>query len=305
MSDQSANSVTYELKLTAKSSEDKTKILDYLYLNYKGSFVEGSVDNLFLDDNTDCFSNYDYLEKNLSSISIYKYNKKDLLQIEEDLKSRFQDKISSQIIESSSQDWKTGWKENFCPVTTKRFRVYPPWKMPDSSYINIKIDPGMAFGTGQHESSRLCLSAIEYVADIHPDIKSCLDIGTGSGILAIGMKKIFNCQLVATDIDSDAISSARENAELNNVQIDLQHTSIPHFDTKISFDLVVSNILAPVLKQIISDVDLLTHQGSFYIIAGILDEDVKEICDLYLSFSFSCIKTFSEKGWSCCLFQKL
>ena len=298
------DSLTYELKIIPSSSLDKDKILDYLYLNDITSFVEGSVDNLFLDDNSDPVSNYDSLEKNLSSISIYKYDRQELINLKSSIESNFKDGVQCRILSSNTDDWKYGWHSSFNPVLTKKFRIYPPWLKEDSSFINIKIDPGMAFGTGQHESTKLCLKAIEYVSDLKTDIKSCLDVGTGTGILAIAMKKIFNAQVLATDIDIDAVNASKQNALDNNVIFDIQEGSVPQSNTQPPFDLVVANILLPVLKKIVEDVDSITHLGSYYIIAGILEENVEEISSIYRSYNFSCIKTFTDNGWACCLFQK-
>ncbi len=301
------NNLTYELKIVPSSSIDKNEILNYLCLKDITSFVEGSVDNLFLDDNQDAFSNYDLLEKNLSSISIYKYSKEELLNLETDIKSQFGNRVLCSISSSNTDEWRYGWQSSFKPVVTKKFRVYPPWLEEDSSFINIKIDPGMAFGTGQHESSKLCLQAIEYVSDLTLDIRSCLDIGTGTGILAIAMKKLFSgASILATDIDIDAVAAVKQNAKDNDTRLDIEEGSVPGylFQQGKTFDLVVANILLPVLKKIVADVDKVSRPGSYYIIAGILEENVEEITKLYRLYNFSLTKTFYDNGWACCLFTK-
>ncbi len=301
------NSLTYELKIVPSSSIDKDEILNYLFLKDITSFVEGSVDNLFLDDNQDAFSNYDSLEKNTSSISIYKYSKEELLNIETDIKAQFGNRVLCSILSSNTDDWKYGWQSSFKPVVTKKFRVYPPWLEEDSSYLNIRIDPGMAFGTGQHESTKLCLQAIEYISDLSSSIKSCLDVGTGTGILAIAMKKLFSgASILATDIDIDAVTAVKRNAQDNGVSLDIEEGSVPEklIQEGKTFDLVVANILLPVLKKIIVDVDKVTQPGSYYIIAGILEENVEEITKLYRLYNFSLTKTFYDNGWACCLFTK-
>src|SRR6185503_1722434 len=114
-------------------------------------------------------------------------------------------------------DWLSEWKKNWQPVEVgKRFIIAPPWAeiSDEHSRIVIRIEPGMAFGTGTHETTRLCLVAIEkYFAG-----GSFLDIGTGTGILAIAAAKMFpNAQVEAYDTDADAVAIASENARLNGV----------------------------------------------------------------------------------------
>ena len=118
--------------------------------------------------------------------------------------------------EVADEDWLGEWKKNWQPVTTGRFIVAPPWsEVPEvSGQIVIRIEPGMAFGTGTHETTRLCLSAIEK----HFSGGSLLDVGTGTGVLAIAAAKFSpDAKIEACDTDADAVAIARENARLNGV----------------------------------------------------------------------------------------
>lgn len=296
---------TYELKIQANVS-NKQKLIDYLYLNDVTSFVEGSVDNILLDDNKDAFLNYYNQEQNRSSVSIYKYDRSELESLKTQVESAFGTDVKCYLNSIDTDEWKLGWKDSFKPVVTNRFRIYPPWDKEDENYLNIKIDPGMAFGTGQHQSSVLCLRAFEYLYDLNPSIsvKQALDIGSGTGILSIAMVKLFSAKVCSTDIDIDAVNATRQNAETNSVDLNVYQGSMPQ-DIDTCYDLVVANILAPVLKQIVSDVVKVLHRGSYFVIAGILDEDTCEMETLYKTFGLIKVKVLSKEGWSSMIFQKM
>ena len=149
----------------------------------------------------------------------------------------------------ANRDWLEEWKQSWQPVEIGRFIIAPPWSdLGDvSNHLVIRIEPGMAFGTGTHETTRLCLDAIQK----HFAGGSFLDVGTGTGILAIAAAKLFpEAHIAACDIDEAAIVIAHENAELNGVaeQINFWTGSID--DSTASADLVCANLTADVITQI-------------------------------------------------------
>ena len=152
--------------------------------------------------------------------------------------------------EVADRDWLEEWKKNWQPVQVGRFVIAPPWiEIGDApGRIVIRIEPGMAFGTGTHETTRLCLAAIEK----HFNGGSFLDVGTGTGILAMAAAKMFpGARIDACDTDPHAIEIARENAKANGVvnQIEFRVGSIE--ETTPSADLVCANLTADVILQII------------------------------------------------------
>ncbi len=154
---------------------------------------------------------------------------------------------SMKVREVMDQDWLGEWKKSWQPVEVGgRFIIAPPWaEIPDQhNRLVIRIEPGMAFGTGTHETTRLCLTAIEnYFAG-----GSFLDVGTGTGILAIAAAKLFpDARVEACDTDAEAIAIARENARLNGVgeTIDFRVGTIE--ETTASADLVCANLTADVI----------------------------------------------------------
>jgi len=150
--------------------------------------------------------------------------------------------------EVADRDWLEEWKQNWQPVEIGRFIIAPPWSDLGDVHdrLVIRIEPGMAFGTGTHETTRLCLDAIQK----HFAGGSFLDVGTGTGILAIAAAKLFpQASIEACDTDETAITIARENAQLNGVeQINFWAGSID--DSTASADLVVANLTADVITSI-------------------------------------------------------
>ena len=149
----------------------------------------------------------------------------------------------------ADRDWLEEWKQSWQPVEIGRFIIAPPWSDLGnvSNHLVIRIEPGMAFGTGTHETTRLCLDAIQK----HFAGGSFLDVGTGTGILAIAAAKLFpEAHVEACDTDETAFIIARENAELNGVaeQINFWTGSID--DSTASADLVVANLTADVITSI-------------------------------------------------------
>lgn len=181
------------------------------------------------------------------------------------------------IGELADQDWLTEWKKHWQPVEIGRFIVAPPWSESPAGLLSdrdtIVINPGMAFGTGTHETTRLCLKAIEkYYAG-----GSFLDVGTGTGILAIAAAKLGQKPnreaersiITACDIDAEAVAIAKENADLNQVaeQIEFRVGSVDAGTS--SADFVCANLTAPVIVEILPA--LLGVACGRLILSGILD----------------------------------
>ena len=174
----------------------------------------------------------------------------------------------------AEHDWLEEWKQNWQPVAVSRFVIAPPWSAVSDQHdrLVIRIEPGMAFGTGTHETTRLCLNAIQkYFSG-----GSFLDVGTGIGILAIAAAKLFpSAQIEACDTDATAIEIARENAAANGVldQIALRVGSVD--ETTASADLVCANLTADVINEILPTLVSLTC-GKL-ILSGILDTQLEMI----------------------------
>ncbi len=175
-----------------------------------------------------------------------------------------------------NRDWLEEWKRNWKPVASGRFIIAPPWSEIEQIYdqILIRIEPGMAFGTGTHETTRLCLAAIEK----HFAGGSFLDVGTGTGILAIAAAKLFpGARIVACDTDADAVAIARENATANNVSDAIEFHVGSVDDLTASADLVCANLTADVILLMLPS--LLKVTCGRLILSGILDTQIDAITE--------------------------
>ena len=173
-----------------------------------------------------------------------------------------------EVREVADQDWLSEWKKGWQPVEVgERFIIAPPWTdISDTrGRIVIRIEPGMAFGTGTHETTRLCLTAIEK----YFDAGSLLDVGTGTGILAIAAAKLFpDARIEACDTDAEAIAIARKNAELNGVSERVRFRVGTIEKTTASADCVCANLTAETIAMMLPS--LLAATCGRLILSGIL-----------------------------------
>ena len=198
------------------------------------------------------------------------------------------------VREVAEHDWLEEWKQNWQPVEVGRFVIAPPWsKLPEvHDRIPIRIEPGMAFGTGTHETTRLCLQAIEK----HFAGSSFLDVGTGTGILAIAAARLFpEARIDACDTDEMAITIARENAEANGVsnQIEFRVGSID--ESTASADLVCANLTADVIARLARTLVSLTC-GKL-ILSGILETQIEMVQSALHECGISDVDVAQDGEW--------
>jgi ribosomal protein L11 methyltransferase len=201
-----------------------------------------------------------------------------------------------QAREVANEDWLEEWKKNWRPVESGRFIIAPPWselEFPNDRIV-IRIEPGMAFGTGTHETTRLCLAAIEK----YFEGGSFLDVGTGTGILAIAAAKLFpGAPVKACDTDVEALEIARENARLNDTgdRIEFQVGSID--DSIASADFVCANLTAAVINGLMPS--LLGVTCGRLVLSGILDTQVDVVVDRLRECGVSNpIETMRDGEWA-------
>ena len=184
-------------------------------------------------------------------------------------------------------EWRELWKKFFTPRKVGRFVIVPSWEKYSAAdgELRLDLDPGRAFGTGQHASTRLCLELIGGV----PSLASFLDVGCGSGVLAIACKKAWPAARgAAMDLDPDAVDVSRENSERNSTPLALS-TTLP--DGK--FDLVVANIQPEVLIPLAPE--LTARVGGKLILSGILVEAADSVVAAYPSLQL--VETRDDDGW--------
>ena len=200
------------------------------------------------------------------------------------------------------KDWNENWKKNFAPIDIgESLTIIPSWLKKDTSRIPVIIDPGMVFGTGYHETSQACLIIMEKISRGHHK-ESCLDIGTGSGILAIGAAKIGFKDVTAVDIDPMAIDAANRNVEGNG----LSNVAIKEGDITAvegSFDLIVANLLSGILVDIAPDILARLNPGGKAILSGMLAGQEDDVRKAYIKTGLTLSETVVSGKWVTLVFS--
>lgn len=218
------------------------------------------------------------------------------------LRERYQAEGVAHSIETAScaeEDWINNWKKYFKPIPVgNRLLIRPTWESLDSgiaeSRVVLDLDPGLAFGTGTHETTRLCMELLEtYVC---PG-QTVLDVGCGSGILSVAALLLGAGSAVGVDIDELAVKTARENAALNHVE-DRFTALCGDLTDKVSgtFDIVVANIVADVIIRLTKDVEHFLKPGAVYLMSGIIDTREDEVLAA-IRDRFELLARREEKGW--------
>jgi len=195
----------------------------------------------------------------------------------------------------ADQNWMEAWKQYYKPILIgQHLLILPVWmESPDPDRVAIKIDPGMAFGTGTHPTTQLCLELMELIFAAGPDRRSprrVMDIGCGSGILSIAALKLGAEKALGVDVDGESVRNSRENADTNGVgeELTLGVGSVEEIlDGKFEFrsaPLVVANILAPIIIRLF-DAGLaeLVDEGGSIVLSGILQEQEENVIEAGLA----------------------
>ena len=207
-------------------------------------------------------------------------------------------------------DWQASWKKHFQPITIgKRLLITPPWiTIEEIEREVIVLEPGMAFGTGLHPSTRICLEAME---DILQPGNNILDIGCGTGILSIAAVLLGASHVLAVDTDKIAVQATRENAERNHVAEHIQVGSGSLEQVKIlqaetqKNDLIVANILSHILMDLIqSGLATYVNPKGKIILSGILAKQVEPLVNLAADAGLELIDVRSEKDWRGLIFKR-
>ena len=190
------------------------------------------------------------------------------------------------VTERAEEDWANTWKDHYVPVRVgHRVVVRPPWREYDkrSDDVVIVLDPGMAFGTGTHPTTRLAMLGLEQA--MQPDI-SVLDVGTGSGVLAIAAAKLGATRVDACDIEPVAVRSATDNIARNDLPITVrvsEGTAGTDGPYPGPYDVVVANIIARVLIELADGIVASVASGGTLVLAGIIEGREQEVRDAYMS----------------------
>ncbi len=207
------------------------------------------------------------------------------------------------------RDWSTKWRSGIRPIRIRgasaSILIKPTWKevKKERGEILIEMDPGLAFGTGGHATTKACLKAMLFVLK-NNKADSFLDVGTGTGVLAIAAKKLKVKKATGIDIDPSALKVARKNARLNKTDIILSQKPVEQI--KGAFDIVAANILAGELKRLKDGLYEKVNAGGFLILSGILRDEAQEVRSAYLGLlGLKNIKNYISAEWATLVFIRL
>ena len=211
--------------------------------------------------------------------------------------------IENEIVlnECKNEDWENNWKQYFHPIPVgEKLLIRPLWeeKYEPGDRKVLNIEPGLAFGTGTHETTRLCLETLEKHVE---EGTTVLDIGCGSGILSIASLLLGAKKAVGVDIDALAVKTAIENGEVNGFR-EPEYTILQgNLTDKVSgkFDVVVANIVADVIILFCKDVACFMKEDAVFITSGIIDTREQDVIDAFDKYGFEIEKRNTESGWVC------
>ncbi|MBX7131731.1 MAG: 50S ribosomal protein L11 methyltransferase [Fimbriimonadaceae bacterium] len=206
------------------------------------------------------------------------------------------------------EDWAESWKQFFKPREIgERFLVRPTWEEPPavSDRLEIVLDPGQAFGTGDHPTTRLCLELMERVwkgLDLRPEVA---DIGCGSGILTVAACLLGCKSAVGVDIDAVSVNSAKENGERNAVAFEVfEGTGFDPLPADASYDVVLSNIISAALIALAPEASRRVRIGGFWIVSGIIEGNWKDVEAAAVRNGFAFTDFQQEGDWVAATFLR-
>lgn len=203
-------------------------------------------------------------------------------------------KVDSAVEE---EGWLRNWYDNYKPIIVKPFKIIPLWLSDDEpveNYIPIYINSGIAFGTGEHETTQLCL---ELMSRINIKDKVVLDIGTGSGILAIAASKLGARKVYAFDLDPVAVEVAKENVKINNISnVEVFWGDALSYQGKY-YDIITANLVWGILNKLSRSIKYMMKGNSFLITSGILEDQLLDFINLYDSAGFQYIIHVYKSDW--------
>lgn len=263
-------------------SDIEDRILDGVY----GDLIDESVLNA--DRTVASVSIYVPADKPTEYYTMYLRERFDALKID----------ATIELISLCEDDWANSWKQYYKPIEIgKRLVVVPMWEKYDNreNKVIVKMDPGMAFGTGTHETTRLCATLLENYVN---DSTKMLDVGCGSGILAICASKLGAKECYAYDIDPVAVKVAKENVKDNDVSnIECGVSDLLKGVKGGQYDVITANIVADIIIRLLPDIGQYMHKETKLILSGIIDERCEDVYASINENNLKIVEEIHENGW--------
>ena len=302
-------------EVTIKTTTEAVEAISNILMEERcgGVMIEDPKDFLFQKKNE---LDWDYVEEEVFNksgqdgvlIKTYIPEERNVLELIETVKARMAllpsfgldiGEGSVSLSNVNESDWANEWKKYYKPTKVgKKIVVKPSWEEYEKQEgdLIIELDPGMAFGTGTHETTSMCIRELENYVD---ETKTVFDIGCGSGILAIAAAELGAKEVVAGDLDEVAVKVSKENCEINNVsdKVVVKHGSLFEVvDSKA--DVIVANIIADIIKILAKDVSKFLKEDGVFISSGIILAKIDEVCQALEENGFEIVKVERLGEWS-------
>lgn len=302
-------------EVTIKTTTEAVEAISNILMEERcgGVMIEDPKDFLFQKKNE---LDWDYVEEEVFNksgqdgvlIKTYIPEERNVLELIETVKARIAllpsfgldiGEGSVSLSNVNESDWANEWKKYYKPTKVgKKIVVKPSWEDYEKQEgdLIIELDPGMAFGTGTHETTSMCIRELENYVD---ETKTVFDIGCGSGILAIAAAQLGAKEVVAGDLDEVAVKVSKENCEINNVsdKVVVKHGSLFEVvDSKA--DVIVANIIADIIKILAKDVSKFLKDDGVFISSGIILAKIDEVCQALEENGFEIVKVERLGEWS-------
>lgn len=289
------------IEMTINTSKDKKDIIEGILFDY-GIYTTEEISSDIVEELDQDEKDWDFIDypllnskEGVFALRVYPENMEDAKNLKDDLSEK---NLGQCLIEEKDdEDWANNWKKYYKPLEIgEKLAVVPEWEAYDNNKrIVIKINPGMAFGTGTHESTYMCLELLERYVKRDDEI---FDIGCGSGILAIAALKLGAKRALAVDIDDKCIDASHENASLNNIEdkMDIKKGNLLDV-VKGRADLIVSNIIAEIIVDEIKNLKNHMDKGGIFITSGIIKERRQMVIDALEENGFEIIDELEKNNW--------
>ncbi len=288
-----AEGILYSLDIKGLSVEDPQDILDrkagpttwdFADINIFRDGPDKAVIKCYIPDNEEASEKIKYIEDSFMNLMEENCPGKD---------------YSVETIKIHEEDWANSWKKHYKPIRIgKNLVIRPTWEKYDKKDgdIIIEMDPGMAFGTGTHETTRMCMEALEEY--VKPG-DMVTDVGTGSGILAVTSSLLGAGEVTAVDLDPVAVDSAKINMKLNKAEnMKVLYGNMTEV-VEGKADIVVANIIADIIILIADDIERVLKPGGIFISSGIIDFRLPEVREKLISKNFEIMEEKNENDWRC------
>lgn len=295
-------------QVTVTVKHDEVDLVSYALIEY-GSEGVSVIDGADVKEVLQSERNWDYYDSSLDKIEDTGIavvtggfaEDADLSGLSELVNSYVGRECELTITLCDSADWENKWRKYYKPIDFGKIVVVPEWLNGNYDKPKLLIDPGMAFGTGSHESTGMCM---ELLADLGADGKEVIDVGCGSGILGIsslilGAK---NCTFV--DIDPQAVKATKSNLKLNGLSAEVYEGDLTEKCSTIA-DIVLANLTADILLRLKKDLPCVTHSGSYVIMSGIINARADDVLNGYLQQGeYTLVKSLKKGEWQAFIMKR-